>query len=103
MGKAICRISRHLTETLDEVRFVHVDTCEKHRPTNLESIENALFRNELRFLVLDLILGKINIHHPLYFYLLENGASIGELEWFIENPSHIDILGFLGLLRSQRA
>ena len=93
MGKAICRISKHLTKTLDEAYFVHVDTCEKHRPMNLESIENALFRNELRFLVADLILGKINIHHPLYFYLLQNGADNKELEWFIENPSHIDILG----------
>lgn len=93
MGKAICRISRHLMKTLDDVRFVHVDTCEKHRPTNLESIENALFRNELRFLVADLILGKINIHHPLYFYLIQNGASIGELQWFLENSSQIDILG----------
>lgn len=93
MGEAICRASRYLTDALDEVYFVHVDTCEKHRPTNRGSIENALFRNELRFLVADLVLGKINRHHPLYFYLRDGGASIAELEWFTENPSRIDILG----------
>ncbi len=58
MSDAICRVSEYLTETLDEVHFVHVDACEKHRPINAESIENARFRNELRFLVPDLILGK---------------------------------------------
>ena len=93
MGRAICRIGRYLTETLDEAYFVHVDTCEKHRASSAASIEDALFRNELRFLVADLILGKINIHHPLYFYMLQNGAGGGELQWFIENPSRIDILG----------
>ena len=93
MGEAICRISKYLTETLDEVHFVHVDTCEKHRPLNHTSIENARFRNELRFLVADLVLGKINNRHPLYFYLRKNGASVEKLEWFTENPSRIDVLG----------
>jgi beta-glucosidase/6-phospho-beta-glucosidase/beta-galactosidase len=93
MGEAICLVSEYLTETLDEVHFIHVDTCEKHRPVNAASIENARFRNELRFLVADLVLGKINDSHPLYNYLRENGASIEKLKWFTENPSRIDILG----------
>lgn len=93
MGEAICRISKNLTEMLDEAHFVHVDACEKHRPLNVESIGNAHFRNELRFLVPDLILGKIDAAHPLYTYLLQNGASVQKLEWFAENPSRIDILG----------
>lgn len=93
MGEAICRISEHLTETLDEVHFVHVDVCEKHRPINAESIENAEFRNELRFLVSDLILGKIDAAHPLYAYLMRHDAASDKLEWFVNNPSRIDILG----------
>ncbi|MGC2238531.1 MAG: family 1 glycosylhydrolase [Pyrinomonadaceae bacterium] len=93
MGEAICRVSERLTETLDEAYFVHVDTCEKHRPTNAASIENARFRNELRFLVVDLVLGKINENHPLYNYLRQNGATRDRLERFTENPSRIDILG----------
>jgi beta-glucosidase len=93
MGEAICRISERLTEMLDEVYFVHVDTCEKHRPANSESIEDALFRNNLRFLVADLILGKIDEFHPLFSYLKEHGAGFDKLEGFRENPSRIDILG----------
>ena len=93
MGEAICRVSDYLTKTLDEARFVHVDTCEKHHPTNRHSIGNAAFRNELRFLAADLVLGKINEIHPLYAYLREGGATVEELERFLENPSPIDILG----------
>lgn len=80
MGEAICRISEHLITKLDEVHFVHVEACEKHRPINAESIENAEFRNELRFLVPDLILGKIDAAHPLYAYLRRHGADSGKLE-----------------------
>lgn len=93
MGEAICRGSELLSNALDEVHFVHVDTCEKHRPTNAAAIENAVFRNELRFLVADLILGKINERHPLYYYLRIGGASAEKLRRFTENPARIDILG----------
>lgn len=93
MGEAICRVSRHLTEKLPEFQFIHVDTCERHRAVDARTIEKTLFRNELRFLVHDLILGKIGEHHPLYFYLRKNGASIQRLEWFRENPARIDVLG----------
>lgn len=93
MGEATCRISKLLSEMLSEVYFVHVDACEKHRATNAESIQEVLYRNELRFLVPDLILGKINERHPLHFYLRKHGASGEELEWFTKNPSRIDILG----------
>lgn len=93
MGEAICRIGEYLTETLEEVYFVHVDTCEKHRPTNRDSIENARFRNELRFLVSDLITGKIGKTHPLYSYLRKNGAPVERLKNFAANPARIDILG----------
>jgi len=93
MGEAICRIGRMLSETLAEVHLIHVDTCEKHRAANASSIEKTLFRNELRFLVHDLILGQINESHPLYFYLIEHGASFDKLEWFTKNPSRIDVIG----------
>lgn len=93
IGRATCRITKMLAEILPEVYFVHVDACEKHRATNSESINEALYRNELRFLVPDLILGKINESHPLYYYLHKHGAGSEELEWFTKNPSRIDILG----------
>lgn len=93
MGETICRISRTLAETLPEVHFIHVDTCERHRAVDCETILETAFRNELRFLVHDLILGKINESHTLYLYLRKNGAADRELEWFAKNPTRIDVLG----------
>lgn len=93
MGEAICLLSRRLSATLPEVCFIHVDTCERHRAVDASTIEKTLFRNELRFLVHDLVLGKISEHHPLYFYLRKHGAPVQRLEWFTENPARIDVLG----------
>jgi beta-glucosidase/6-phospho-beta-glucosidase/beta-galactosidase len=93
MGEAICRISRMLVKTIPNVQLIHVDTCEKHRAMDAESIAETAFRNELRFLVHDLILGKINEKHRLYGYLRENGASETKLRRFVESPTRIDVLG----------
>lgn len=93
MGEAICRLSRQLAAADPDIKFIHVDTCERHRATDAATIEKTLFRNELRFLVHDLVLGKINEHHPLYFYLQRHGAATERLAWFAEHPARIDILG----------
>jgi hypothetical protein len=41
----------------------------------------------------DLTQGKVDAAHPLYNYLLENGAQRAELEWFAENKVKYDFLG----------
>lgn len=93
MGEAICRCTRALEKAVSGVQFIHVDTCEQHRAADAESIAETNFRNELRFLVHDLVLGKINKQHRLYPYLTENGASTQQLEWFEQHPARIDVLG----------
>jgi beta-glucosidase/6-phospho-beta-glucosidase/beta-galactosidase len=93
MGEAICRISQMLVKTVPNVQLIHVDTCEKHRSMDASSIAETDFRNELRFLVHDLILGKITEKHRLYPYLRENGATDKQLRRFVENPARIDVLG----------
>ncbi len=56
VGEAICRISRTLTEINPQVQLIHIDSCEKHRATDSTSVFITDFRNELRFLIHDLIL-----------------------------------------------
>lgn len=92
-GSAICRISKMLTESVADVRLIHVDTCETHRAKSEQAAAAAAFRNELRFLVHDLILGNINQNHSLYYYLRHHGATEEQIGWFAENPARIDVLG----------
>ena len=93
VGEAICRVGRMLTEKIENARLIHVDTCEQHRACDEATAAEVETRNQMRFLVADLILGKINRQHQLYEYLRQHGASARRLDWFVQNPSRIDVLG----------
>lgn len=94
---AVCRTialaSRMLEERVADVRFVHVDSCERHYGLDEESLAHAWFENERRFLVIDLLLGRVDDRHPLRDYLEAHGATTADLDWFLANPSRIDVLG----------
>ena len=54
----------------------------------------AAFRQEIVFLALDLVSGKITgPSHPLYDWLLSHGASVADLEWFAENAVALPVIG----------
>jgi beta-glucosidase/6-phospho-beta-glucosidase/beta-galactosidase len=91
--KAINLVSRMLVETIPDVKLIHVDAAEKHRAADKESEAHACFSNNVRFLVPDLILGRVGEDHALYPYLNHFGATPEEISWFAENPARIDILG----------
>jgi hypothetical protein len=91
--RTICLASEMLTALVPGVRFVHVDSCEKHYALDEASLPHALFENERRFLVVDLVLGRLDDAHPLRSYLKRHGATDAELNWFCQHPAHIDVLG----------
>jgi hypothetical protein len=78
-----------------------VDTAEHHFATDNGSSEWVEFANERRFLILDLVLGRVNVDHPLHKYLRTNGASDEELQWFQDHPETIDLLGLDYYLHSE--
>jgi beta-glucosidase/6-phospho-beta-glucosidase/beta-galactosidase len=91
--EAINSVSRMLVENLPEVFLIHVDAAEKHRAVDDISEPHAAFHNEVRFLVQDLVLGKVGEGHALYDYLRRFGASEKRLTQLRENPARIDVLG----------
>lgn len=93
VGKAINLVSRMLVERMPDVQLIHVDAAEKHRAADADSEAHAFFGNAIRFLVPDLILGRIGAEHQLYSFLRGYGATEDELSWFAENPARIDVLG----------
>ncbi len=62
----------------------------------------ADFENLRRWLSLDLLCGRVNSEHPLWHYLLQEGAEQGELEEFCLSPCPPDILGFNYYITSER-
>jgi beta-glucosidase/6-phospho-beta-glucosidase/beta-galactosidase len=91
--EAIVSTSRMLVETLPEVRLVHVDAAEAHRAIDKESEPHAIRSNHLRFLVPDLVLGRVDKDHALYNYLIDNGARDEQLAKFRAEPARIDVMG----------
>jgi beta-glucosidase/6-phospho-beta-glucosidase/beta-galactosidase len=91
--RTISEAALMLGAQVDGFEFVHVDSCERHLALDEESLAHAWFENERRFLVLDLILGRVDEDHPLYGYLIEHGADPAALAWLEANPVRIDVLG----------
>jgi dTDP-4-dehydrorhamnose reductase len=61
------------------------------------------FENERRWLSLDLLCGRVDLQHPLYGYLLENGITPGEISFFADNPTPPDVIGLNYYITSDRA
>jgi beta-glucosidase/6-phospho-beta-glucosidase/beta-galactosidase len=89
----ICLAARLLDRLVPGVRFLHVDSCERHTALDEASLAHAWFENERRFLALDLILGRVGADHPLRDYLLAYGATARQIDWFADHPARVDGLG----------
>jgi beta-glucosidase/6-phospho-beta-glucosidase/beta-galactosidase len=50
-------------------------------------------RNLRRFVVMDLLTGRVDRHHPLFQWLSSYGMSDVDLDWFKANPQSPDVLG----------
>ena len=62
----------------------------------------ATFDNNRRWLTFDLLSGRLDEWHPLWWYLLESGITRQELESFLAQPSVPDIVGINHYVTSDR-
>ena len=76
------------------------DLCKIYSTPKLQY--QARFENKRRWLSYDLLCGKVDEDHPLWKYLLKNGAEQKQLEFFKENTCPPDIFGFNHYLTSER-
>jgi beta-glucosidase/6-phospho-beta-glucosidase/beta-galactosidase len=93
VARAICEGTRVISERIPKARFVYIDTCEHHSARDSRTESAAWFFNERRFLIHELVLGRVDSTHALHSYLIRNGAPPDDLASFRENPGRIDLLG----------
>ncbi|MFL5543188.1 MAG: family 1 glycosylhydrolase [Gemmatimonadaceae bacterium] len=62
----------------------------------------ATFDNTRRWLTFDLLSGRLDEWHPLWWYLLESGAERAELDSFLAQPCVPDLIGVNHYLTSER-
>lgn len=94
---AICRGIVQSTQALRAVDpqlvHVHVDATDLYSAASSDLEPQARFRQELVFLALDLITGRVDPTHALYGWLRQQGASDAQLDWFREHAVELDLIG----------
>lgn len=96
---------RGIIQTHDALRsvdpenvLVHIDAANRWLPPDppndpaLTALTES--RENLAFLALDLVSGRVTEAHPLWPWLLRYGASVAELEWFQAHSINLDVIGF---------
>ena len=64
--------------------------------------DQAEFENHRRWLTFDVLAGRVSHEHPLWSWLLDCGASLADLQWFVDHPCLPDVIGLNYYLTSDR-
>ncbi len=72
---------------------VHVDATDFYETADPSLSDEAARRQEIVFLALDLVSGRVNRHHPLWSWLLGYGANQRDLDWLQEHAVDLPIIG----------
>jgi len=83
---AVCRgvvkTVHRLAEVSPEIVPVHVDATDLYETLDPELKAEVHHRQEMVFLALDLISGRVNRAHELYEWVIAKGMTAAQLEWF---------------------
>ncbi len=76
-----------------EIAIAHVDATDLHVSDLPEFAAEARHRQEIVFLALDLVSGRVRPGHALWDWLLRHGASLDDLAWFQEHAVGLPLVG----------
>lgn len=93
VSRGIVETVRALHEVDPEILPVHVDATDLYTARDPSLETEAGHRQEIVFLALDLISGRVDAAHALYSWLLQHGVREDELEWFRANAVPLPLLG----------
>lgn len=91
--RGIVETVHRLAEVDPEIIPVHVDATDLYESPDPSLAPEVNRRQEIVFLALDLISGKVRPGHSLYAWLQQNGFSLDLIEWFQRNPVTLDLVG----------
>jgi beta-glucosidase/6-phospho-beta-glucosidase/beta-galactosidase len=91
--RGIVRTEQALKRAVPEGVSVHVDAGDVYHAVDPLLAAEAERRQQIGFLALDLISGRVDVQHPLHSWMLENGVLAADLEWFMEHAVALDVVG----------
>lgn len=102
-ARVMLQVCRGIVQTVQAAQAVdselvacHVDATDLYTPadpSDAKLTDEAETRQELVFLALDLISGRVQSGSPLSSWLLGHGVEEAELAWFRENAVTLDTVG----------
>jgi beta-glucosidase len=91
--RGIVRTVERLREVDPEIVDVHVDATDLYTAVTPELAAEAERRQEIVFLALDLVSGRMRAGHPLFEWLLSNGADADQLDDLQRRALQPDVVG----------
>lgn len=91
--RGIVQTAEALRQVDPEIVHAHVDATDLYTAASPELEAEARRRQELVFLALDLVTGRIGPGHALHEWLLAHGATNADLEWFQAHRIELDLVG----------
>ena len=91
--RGIVRTVEALRAVDPQIVPVHVDATDLYAAASADVEEESRRRQELVFLALDLVTGRVGHGHALHDWLLAKGALPSELEWFEAHAIELDLIG----------
>ncbi len=95
--RGICRTQQAIANVEPRAVFVHVDATDLYLPSDANDpglASEARLRQEIVFLALDLVQGRVGPGHPLRSWLAKHRVGDAELDWFPANAVRPDIIGY---------
>jgi beta-glucosidase/6-phospho-beta-glucosidase/beta-galactosidase len=91
--RGIVEASHALRAVDDEILLTHVDATDLYDTVNAAHAGEARQRQEIVFLALDLVSGRMRPDSPLWPWLLRHGATEEELAWFHARAVELPLVG----------
>lgn len=91
--QATARGIRAIRKADPEATVLLCDAAESFKTRNPDLQTEVKRRNLRRFVVMDLLLGRVDRHHPLFSWLTSYGMSELDIDWLRANPQAPDVLG----------
>lgn len=93
LARGIVRTAETLLEVDPEIVLAHVDATDIYFSADPTLADEVARRQQIGFLTLDLVSGRVEAGHPLCGWLLQNGATESDLAWFQEHRAPLDVVG----------
>ena len=91
--QATSRSIRAIRRIQPEATVLLCDAAENFKTRSPQLELEVKRRNLRRFVVMDLLLGRVDRHHPLFSWLTSYGMSELDIDWLRANPQAPDVLG----------